>query len=750
MSTDGKGNNTVYDYDDAGRLLTIIRGTNEVSYNYDPFGRLLSGIKKEDGTVIHEQVFTYNGTTPLIKSKTETIDGKTFSVDYSYDNKYKRLTDKTYHSGFALNYGYNDGGELNSVSALVDNGSSGTEEVEIWELNSINARGQITQFTQGSNVITNLGYDSKGLPSTNITTYNGTTLIDYKYMFKLSGNMQSRTDRLMNQHEEFAYNDLNHQLTSWTLYDETGTNTYTQKMGGGHAFYAENGNIEKKKDTNFLGGDGLTEFIYGTGDAGPHALTGFKGDPIDTNPHSIEYTFFNKVKNMKVKNETGTILKQFDITYGVDNQRRITDFMDGSGTSTLKRYYFDDYEEELLPGNKTRKIHYISGGNGLAAMYITDEDQPTMDGLYFAHTDYQGSLIALSKQNSTGYEVVKRYAFDPWGNRRNPTNWAEALADDGSYQYTARGYTMHEHLDGYGLLNMNGRVYDPMLSRFLSPDPFVQLPGSAMGYNRYAYCLNNPLLFTDPSGNSIWTDNWFTRFMDWVNGSTVNVREFLYKNNVPDFGVSYNSVKGVGYSVGHNPMMYPGEFNNAGYANGQANGAINRMNQSRSFYDEIVARYQYDLNNSIASYEQSSVAANGEGYIAPMDNTRIDASYLARRGNPVGYDQNGGFILLGNSNWQPRERARHVDGHPIDMSYSAPIQYKIAGWFTSFMKLQSNPQNWSNGDTIILNWNYIVVPALTIMNINNADTTFTPIRDGVTPPYWYKPPTSYDYYKRIK
>ncbi|NVO09208.1 MAG: RHS repeat-associated core domain-containing protein [Bacteroidales bacterium] len=54
---------------------------------------------------------------------------------------------------------------------------------------------------------------------------------------------------------------------------------------------------------------------------------------------------------------------------------------------------------------------------------------------------------------------------------------------------------------GFGLINMNGRLYDPYLQRFLSPDPFVQSPGNAQNYNRYSYCLNNPLMYTDPSGN---------------------------------------------------------------------------------------------------------------------------------------------------------------------------------------------------------------------------------------------------------
>ncbi len=47
---------------------------------------------------------------------------------------------------------------------------------------------------------------------------------------------------------------------------------------------------------------------------------------------------------------------------------------------------------------------------------------------------------------------------------------------------------------------MNGRLYDPVVGRFLNPDPYVQDPGFTQNYNRYSYCLNNPLKYTDPSG----------------------------------------------------------------------------------------------------------------------------------------------------------------------------------------------------------------------------------------------------------
>ena len=63
---------------------------------------------------------------------------------------------------------------------------------------------------------------------------------------------------------------------------------------------------------------------------------------------------------------------------------------------------------------------------------------------------------------------------------------------------TDRGYTFHEHLTEFGLINMNGRVYDPMLARFLSPDPYVQAPDYTQGFNRYSYCYNNLFKYTDP------------------------------------------------------------------------------------------------------------------------------------------------------------------------------------------------------------------------------------------------------------
>ena len=139
-----------------------------------------------------------------------------------------------------------------------------------------------------------------------------------------------------------------------------------------------------------------------------------------------------------------------------------------------------------------RELHYICGANGLAAIYVTTADKDTM---YYAFTDYQHNLLALTDAAGKPYE---RYSYDPWGNRRSATDWTQS--DTLTHHIINRGYTLHEHLDEFGLINMNGRMYDPKLACFLSPDPVLQSPDNWLNYNRYSYCFGNPLKYSDPSG----------------------------------------------------------------------------------------------------------------------------------------------------------------------------------------------------------------------------------------------------------
>ena len=104
--------------------------------------------------------------------------------------------------------------------------------------------------------------------------------------------------------------------------------------------------------------------------------------------------------------------------------------------------------------------------------------------------------------------LVQELSYDAWGRRRNPETWAyyTDILDAGALD--AHGFTGHEHIDLFEVVNMDGRMYDPVIGRFLSPDPIIQAPDYSQSLNRYAYCLNNPLSLVDPSGYSWFSKNW--------------------------------------------------------------------------------------------------------------------------------------------------------------------------------------------------------------------------------------------------
>ena len=137
-------------------------------------------------------------------------------------------------------------------------------------------------------------------------------------------------------------------------------------------------------------------------------------------------------------------------------------------------------------------IYLIVGGR-LIGVYIQKADETTATR-YF-HTDHLGSIAVITKETP---EVVERLSYDAWGQRRQPNG-----APDPSGSITSeasRGFTGHEHLADVGLIHMNGRVYDPLLARFGTPDPMTENPFSTQGWNRYSYVGNSPVNFTDPTG----------------------------------------------------------------------------------------------------------------------------------------------------------------------------------------------------------------------------------------------------------
>jgi len=121
--------------------------------------------------------------------------------------------------------------------------------------------------------------------------------------------------------------------------------------------------------------------------------------------------------------------------------------------------------------------------------------------IYYICRDYPGSITHIT--NSSG-SVVQELSYDAWGQLRNPANQTVYAPDAAPELFLGRGYTGHEHLAMFGLVNMNARLYDPALGRFLSPDPYVQSPLFSQNFNRFSYGMNNPLCYIDRNGELFW------------------------------------------------------------------------------------------------------------------------------------------------------------------------------------------------------------------------------------------------------
>jgi RHS repeat-associated protein len=217
------------------------------------------------------------------------------------------------------------------------------------------------------------------------------------------------------------------------------------------------------------------------------------------------------------------------------------------------------YEKEVKANGTIEHKHYLSIDGMVFALQTvrTQSNGTPIDApLRYFHHDHLGSVAAITNERG---DLVERMAYDPWGKRRN-VNGLPDSTDSLVGINTDRGFTMHEQLDEMGVVHMNGRIYDPLIGRFMSADPIIQAPDNLQSYNRYAYVMNNPLAFTDPTGYSRWT-----RFRDRVLRPVLAIAVAIY------FGPA---VSGISWSGGGAALVGGNAFASA-VVGGFAGGVIN-------------------------------------------------------------------------------------------------------------------------------------------------------------------------------
>jgi RHS repeat-associated protein len=457
---------TTATYDDLGRKTQETNPDGQIDYTYVESGNGVMNLASISSSN-HCISYDYDELGRKIGER-ETIQGA--PTDYSYSYTYDaigRVKSKSLPSGFEMIYHYNSEGKVDRISDV--NNPNGY----LWQMEEMDEKGRVADFALGNQLQTSYTFDDSGNLTDILTTNNqGAYVQRLNYEWSPNGNLAKRWDkRIANQRiETFTYDNLDRLLTV--------TQNSVIKLS---MQYDQLGNITHKS--------GIGDFSYDNQKI--HALTGIQNLQIPSwnaiDEHSITYNYFNKVSSIT----QGT--KSLDIYYGHHEQRIKQVYENNSTQEYISKYYSSGGVEQVEDQSGVTTYEYLSSPAGTFAVRIIENNNST---LYYLHQDHLGSIVALS--NETG-QIVQEMSFNAWGERRNIDTWQNASVST-SGLILDRGFTGHEHLDAFGLINMNGRFYDPKLSRFLSPDPYVQMPGFSQNLNRYSYCLNNPLKYTDPSG----------------------------------------------------------------------------------------------------------------------------------------------------------------------------------------------------------------------------------------------------------
>lgn len=478
---------TFYSYNETGDLVSVSsdNGTSE-TYVYDEFGRLSTWLGKSIHNIWLRKELLYH-------------DGRTSSIKYT--SRYGVLATEHYH--------YTNG---HMTEGCINNNLS------IYKIDKLNFMGLPVQITTGK-IERFYGYSSGGMPQTRFSRCGSETLQNLHYSFnQTSHNLNSREDSKYQKSEYFDYDSLERLIS----------------YGNNSVSYDANGNIKYKSDVG--------TFQY-ENEKKPFAVTSLTIQDISFPTHSqdIAYTSFSRPSLIQ---ENGV---SAEFIYN-DNNDRVCMILNKDGKQKINKYYLGGNYEVEVNGKTTKEKLYLFGNSYNAASVLvktrpTIQTIPDSIGLiipdpipnpypypfpinvneltegesatnatgnvapgfsskiYHILRDYLGSITHILDSDGN---VIQELSYDAWGRMRDPETHIVYSYDNQPELFLGRGYTGHEHLPDFGLINMNARLYDPALGRFLSPDPNIQQPDWSQNLNRYTYAMNNPLSYIDKDGEYFW------------------------------------------------------------------------------------------------------------------------------------------------------------------------------------------------------------------------------------------------------
>ena len=446
-ATDARGKTVTTIKDKYGRTIQINRPEFNVSYAYNKDGQL----EREEYSDRRAKSYSYDALGRVAHS----LDDAS-GIDVGF----------TYKDGNVASIKYNSLSNPNGVEMketyLYTNGHKTevkfNDRQSVWKLIEENDLGQPTQIATGSLVRT-YSCSNIGLP----TRQTAGNVQDISYNFDVqTGNLLSRTDNRRNITETFGYDKLNRLC----------------QIGTQQVKYADNGNVLE------MPGMGMMEYDNA---AKPYQVTAFTpiGNNVPTCEQQITYNSFQCPDKITENGYSASF------SYDAEGDRAEMTIRKGNDEVLTRQYIDARYEID----NSFTERFYL-GGDAYDALAVCVNDFG-VDSTYYILRDYLGNITHIINEDGT---LRQELSYDAWGRLRNPDTHQLYAVGKEPKLLLDRGYTGHEYLPWFGLVNMNARLYDPVLGRFLSPDPYVQMLDFTQNFNRYSYCLNNPLKYVDKDG----------------------------------------------------------------------------------------------------------------------------------------------------------------------------------------------------------------------------------------------------------
>ncbi|UTF99026.1 VCBS repeat-containing protein [Elizabethkingia anophelis] len=503
-----------YEYNGSGQIKKEVSPKGYKEYIYNEKGQLITQVEKSNKAGLTDKSISisYNDK-GLVTGKTGTSNGKVYSNTIVYDT-YGRLLERSENSN-GRTYSqkdiiYDDVSRIIShKKELISGGVTTSTVVEhiydvwsgllfqikdkstdtiLWTLQQTNAKGQVIDGTLGAARFDN-DYDDYGFLNYSRYYSPKATLFHNNYVFDAVKNELKERTRQGGIQEVFTYDD-NNRLVQWTnpktggissnIYDVQGRITENDQVGTiqfgdtAKVYQPTGAKLNTIGKQNYLNAQ-IQRIIYNE-----------NNDPLYIQSKKGDVRFQYGLTNMRQM-----------VTYGGDSAiGSINDLANSTWEGEFTKYYSEDGSFEVIRNNTTgeeKQILYIGGTPYESNIVYLKEFTQSSGSYKFLHKDYLGSILAVSDEEGN---LLQEAHFDAWGQ-----------LTAGSVSLLGRGYTSHEHFEDIGIIHMNGRLYDPLLRRFLNADENIQDPYNTQIYNKYGYVMNNPLLYNDPSGEFFIVDD---------------------------------------------------------------------------------------------------------------------------------------------------------------------------------------------------------------------------------------------------